>query len=93
MHETIDYNKEKRNSERITRNDEELTEIWDFKVGDKDDNSGTYKRAKELDVNATKLQMGVLCAIFMKLIAVTKELMRRHDAKLFEEDNDRVEKG
>ena len=88
MNETIDYEEEKRNSERITRKDEELIEICDFEVGHKDGNCGAYKKAKKVDADATKLQMGVLCAIFIKLIAKMKKLMRRHDAKLFEEDDD-----
>jgi len=89
MNKTIDYDEEKRNSERIMEKDEELTEICDFKVGEKDDSCETYKRVKELDADAKKMQMSVFCVIFVKLIAVTKEMMRRHDARLFEVDDDR----
>jgi len=46
MNETIDYDEEKRNSERIMEKDEELTEICNFKVGKKDDSCDAYKRVK-----------------------------------------------
>ena len=89
MNETIEHDEEKINIERITRKDGKLTEICFLKVGDKDGNSGTYDKAQKLDANAGKMRMSLFCVISVKLIAVTKEMMRRHDAKLFEVDDDR----
>jgi len=87
MHETIDYNKEKRNSERITRNDEELIKICDFEVGHKDGNCKGYKKAQKLRVDEREVLLGMFCVIIVKLIAKMKELMRRHDVKTFKVDS------
>jgi len=89
MNETIDYDEEKRNSERIMKKDEELIEICNFEVGEKDDSCDAYERAKELDADVRKMKMSVFCLIFVKLIAVTKEMMRRHDVMRFKVDDDR----
>jgi len=89
MHETIEHDEEKINSERITRKDGKLTEICFLKVGDKDGNSGTYEKAQKLDADAGKMRMSVFCVIFVKLIAVTKEMMRRHDVMRFKVDDGR----
>jgi len=87
MNETIDYNAEKDFSKRIMEKDEKLIEIRDFKVGHKDGNCGTYEKAQKLREDARKMRMSMFSVIFVKLIAKTKELMRRHDAKLFEVDD------
>jgi len=92
MNETIEHDEEKINSERITRKDGKLTEICFLKVGDKDGNSGTYEKAQKLDADAGKMRMSVFCVIFVKLIAVTKEMMRRHDVMRFKVDDDRRNK-
>jgi len=88
MNEMIEYEEEKRNSEIIMEKDKESTEICDFKVGNKDDNCGGYREAQKLDADARKMKKSMFCVIFMKLIAKTKELMRKHDARLFKVDDD-----
>jgi len=71
------------------KKDEELIEICNFEVGEKDDSCDAYERAKELDADVRKMKMSVFCLIFVKLIAVTKEMMRRHDVMRFKVDDDR----
>jgi len=87
MNETIEYDEEKDFSKRLMENNVELIEICDFEVGNKDGNCETYEKVQKLRVDAGKMQMSVFCIIFVKLIAKTKELMRRHDARLFEVDD------
>ncbi len=87
INETIEYEEEKDFSERIMEKDEELIEICDFKVGKKDDSCDTYKKAQKLDANAMMMPMSMCCIILVKLIAETKEMMRRHDVMPFEVDD------
>ncbi len=88
MHDTIDYDEEKKDSERSMENNAELIEICDFEVGDKDGNCRTYEKGKKLTVDATEVQKSMLCAIFVKL---TTEKMRskwKQNRKQFKVDDD-----
>jgi len=88
MNETIDYEEEKKDSKRIMEKDKELTEICNFEVGNKNGNCKTYEKAQKLRMDVGKVPLSVCCVIFAKLIAMTKEMMRRHDVMPFEEDDD-----